>query len=147
MMKHITHHLSWKAILSGFLAKVLVSTAFAGFFSFFLKRFMLMLGTPAPYLMERYQNSPVGFTCGAVAAIAGYFAFGYVIAKILKSKDIFAVLISITAYIIIEVLFYLLAVGLHVSMYNYVRFSMSEIIVHILCVVAAYVGGFIINKD
>lgn len=135
--------ISWMALTIGLAARIAVSTALATVFYFFLGRFMLMMGTPALFLWERYRSSPLGILCGSVAALAGSVALGFAIGKFLKVKTL--AMVNIAVFLVLELVVFFLASGLNVPGYRYVSASAGELVIHVFTIAAVFFGGLAVT--
>lgn len=135
--------ISWKGLLLGYLAQVSVAALIGGACYFVLGKFMLLLGTPAFRLEEYYARSPIGYFCGAATDILSYLAFGYVVARL--SKQMQTAFLTITAFIALEMVIFVLAAGLHAPGYRYVIVTFKEVFVQVLSWGAAYAGCFFVE--
>jgi len=131
MLKQI----DWKALFLGFLAKLAVENALnAVLFVIFGTYMRLILGASPWWLYERFRRSPIGILCGIFAALAAYWVLGFVVGRLAKR----APLMNVGAYLVIEVLLSLIALGLDIP--KYARINFWESLVVIFCIAAAFIG-------
>ena len=141
MLKNLS--ISWVGLVLGYITRLAVAALLGGICYFVLGKFMLLMGTPAFWLDEYYTNSPIGIFCGALTDILSYGALGYVIARYVKQMQ--TVFVTITVFIAIEMLIFLLASGLHVPGYRYVLVTFKEIVIQVFSWTAAYAGCFLVE--
>lgn len=127
--------IEWKAIFLGFLAKFAVENALHTILFLIFGTYMrLILGSSPWWMYERFRHSPIGMLSSIFAALAAYWALGFVVGRLAKR----APFLNVGAYLVIEVLLSLLALGLDIP--KYARVDFWESVVVILCVAAAFIG-------
>jgi len=144
-MRTHADHVDWIALVLGLVARTATLWAAQGVFYVFVRNFMVFMGTPA-FWIDIYayyaKSSPLGMLFITLSVIVAHFVLGYAIAW----KAVKAPLLNIVSFFIIEGLLVLLAIGLRVPGYRSLDAEFGEIIVYVLCLVSASLGGLSVRK-
>jgi hypothetical protein len=133
--------LDWKAIVFGFFAKFALENALDVVLFFIFGTYMRsILGASPWWLYERFHRSPIGMICGTLTAVASYWLLGFVIGRVAKH----APFLNVAAYLVLEALLSLLALGLNIP--KYARVDFWESFIEVLCIAAAFIGVLSVNQ-
>jgi hypothetical protein len=130
-----------KALILGFFAKFALENALDAVLFFIFGTYMrIVIGASPWWLYERFHRSPIGIICGTFTALASYWLLGFVIGRVAKHAPLF----NVGAYLVIEALLSLIALGLDLP--KYARVDFWESFIGILCIVAAFIGTLSVNQ-
>ncbi|PID55985.1 hypothetical protein CSB45_13610 [candidate division KSB3 bacterium] len=127
--------IDWKALLLGAVVKFVAENVLnALLFVIFGTYMHLVLGASPWWIFERFQDSPVGLLSSTFATLVAYWLLGFVAGHVAKRSPFS----TVGVYLVIEVFFSLLSLGLNIP--HSARIDFWESLILLFCVIVAYVG-------